>query len=638
MLAVAWPWDSAATRLGAPLSKRLGASLCAGIGGHAVTAVIGGTHFAYRPLRPTGAARPTSRPAVLPDGKSALFHGYFDNAPEIAQQLGATTCDLSLLYGLAVERWGDDAERRIIGEYCAVIADPAEDRLRLARSPLRAPPLYYSHQRQLTVAASVPRALFAVGVERRLNDTRIADGLLRNFTDEEASPFRKIGQVPTGAVVELKRGQPRVLRKWYDIVALPFHEQISDAEAIEKAGELLNEGVRGCLAGFDRPGATLSGGLDSPQVALRALATLPPGEKLPTFTFHPEAGFDGRVPPGVIGDERPFVEALAALHDGLEPHFTDNAGRAHDYRCAELFHLIGDPAGLTGTYVFHGILDKAREVGCDVLLLAYWGNLTFSDRGECGFVEYLLTGRWRELWLALQQAPTPRGSLSRRFVSRSLAALLPDRLWTPLRRLVLRRQLPWEHAQPLSAEFRRTSSADNRLKQAGIIADRHQPWNRRHSRKLLFGNGDPAPFYQGLEQMYGIALRDPAAYRPFVEFCLGLPTRMFMRGGEMRWLARQMARNLLPEEQRLNRLNGWWDADWHLRIGRRREEFLLELDRLADDPDLGRMFDVQRLRRALDEWPNATETEPARAFAVQLAVPTALLTARFIKWVEGRND
>jgi asparagine synthase (glutamine-hydrolysing) len=232
---------------------------------------------------------------------------------------------------------------------------------------------------------------------------------------------------------------------------------------------------------------SLSGGLDSPQVAVRALAALPAGTKLPTFTFHPEEGFDGRAPRGMLGDERPVVEAFAALHPGLEPHFTDNGGHEHGHRAQEMFHLTGDPAGVAGGYVFHGLLSEASKCECDALLLAEWGNLTFSDKGDCGFVEYLLTGRWRQLWLALTVPPLHSGSLLRRFSSRCLAALLPNGLWRRMRSLTLGRPLLSEVAQPLSAEYRRASGVDERLKRSGKIADRNQPWNRREARQQIFG-------------------------------------------------------------------------------------------------------------------------------------------------------
>jgi len=602
--------------------------------------MIDGVHFAYRPLRSTGGEGRSWRPAILPNGNHVVFHGYLDNAAEIAATLGVRSNEHSLLYGLAVERWGDEAEMRIIGDYCAAIVDPESAHLRLTRSPIRAPPLYYSHDDRLTAAASVPRALFAAGTSKRLNDSNIADMALANFADAEASCFRDVARVPLGSVVELGRGRSRVLRRTYNVLDIPDQPVSSDSDVIRKTGELLDEGVRACLTGFSRPGSTLSGGLDSPQVAVRALAALPAGQKLPTFTFHPEKGFDGKVPRWMMGDERPLAEAFAALHPGLEPHFTSNEGYEQDYRLNELFHLIGTAHPYLGTmYVFHGLVSEASKQRCDVLLLADSGNRTFSDKGDCGFVEYFLKGRWHQLWLALTRPPIHKGSVPQRFVVRTLSALLPVTAWLILRRWLFPDRWPLiDRAQPLSANFRVTSGANERQRKSGEVPDRYQPWSRRHSRKLLFGDEDwLADVYQGFEQMYGVGLRDPTAYRPFVEYCLGLPTRMFMRDGELRWLAKRMAEGIMPDSQRLNPLQGWWDADWHVRIGRRRKEFLAELDRLEKDERIGPMIDVPRLRAALENWPKETEIDPQKFYGLQLAIPAALVTARFINYVEGRN-
>ena len=72
----------------------------------------------------------------------------------------------------------------------------------------------------------------------------------------------------------------------------------------------------------------------------------------------------------MFGDERPFVEAFAAMSPRLESHFTANEGYGHDYRWNDFFHLMGGaPSGLCTMYVFHGLFAGAVE-GCDVLLLA----------------------------------------------------------------------------------------------------------------------------------------------------------------------------------------------------------------------------------------------------------------------------
>jgi asparagine synthase (glutamine-hydrolysing) len=640
MLAFAWPWHGTMEEGAERLAARLGNSLCAGIGGEFGAADATPLHFAYRPLRSRPLARKW-RPATLPSGRMAAFHGYFDNAAAIAADLGCSLRDLSHLYGLAVERWGEDADLRIIGEYCAVIADAEARRVRLSRSPLRAPPLYYAHDDRLVAAASVPRALFAAGVEQRVNYDLIADSALFNRSDLEASWFEGVFTVPKGCTVTLERGRERKLRKYYDVRTLPEVRLATDADYIARAGELLDEGVRACLSGFERPGATLSGGLDSPQIAVRALAALPADRKLPTFTFHPEPGYRGKAEPGKMGDERPSVEAFAALHPRLEPHFTANEGIEHDFRLAEFFHLIGAaPPGLANNYAFHGIFAEAAKQGCDLLLLAEWGNLTFSDSGVWAYPEYLARGRWRQLWLALKNHAGRDRSMLWRFGALSLLPFLPESLWRLVRRVALPRQgMIVELIQPLSAEYRARSGADRRLKAAGFEFERYQPRNRRHAVEMIFREEDSlSEIYQGFEQMYGVAQRDPAAYRPFVEFCFGLPTEMYMRDGERRWLAKQMAKGIMPEEQRANRLDGRWDADWHLRIGRRRKGLLEELDRLGRDERMAAMFDLPRLKATLTDWPEEPPNDRQEILPRSNAVMRAMVATRFIDYVEGRND
>ena len=197
-----------------------------------------------------------------------------------------------------------------------------------------------------------------------------------------------------------------------------------------------------------------------------------------------------------------------------------------------------------------------------------------------------------------------------------------------------------ELMQPLSNSYRQSSGAEGRLMEAGILLERYQPRNRRHAQQLLFQNNEAegSEIYQAFEQMYDLPQRDPLAYRPFVEFCLGLPVHMFMRDGTPRWLAKEMAKGIMPEEQRINRLNGRWDADWLLRVRRRRDDYLAEIDRLADDGRMSAMLDLPRMRAALENLPDETELDPQKYFGAEFAVPRGLLTARFVNWVEGRNQ
>lgn len=645
MLAFAASWPGATGLAEGFTSRQLATALCAGIGGKALDWagqwVDGQQHFAWRPLDPRRAAGTDWQPRLLADGQRVAIHGWIDNADALAAELGVGAEDPAALYGAALLRWGDAADYRIIGEYCTIVTAADGGALRLARSPLRAPPLLYACDAGRVAAASVPRAIFAAGFPRVPNLARVADSAMINFTDLEAAWFEGLLRIPLGCVVRLEPGQPRQLTQYYDLAKVA-PVRLPDAQAyVERARDLLDEAVAAVAGPFRRPGATLSSGLDSPQVAVRAARSLPPGQRLPTFTFHPEDGWDGLEAVGSNGNERPMVEAFAALHPEIEPHFTDNRGHGHDHRWDDLFRAMeGAPSGLCNMYLFHGLFAGASRAGCDVLLLAEWGNFTFSDKGDWAFVEYLLKGRWRQLWLALKHWPNDRRSMLRKFLVRCLVPLLPDGLWRRLFPLWHRGdQVLRELMVPLTPQFRAESGADRRWREAGYEHSRYQPRSRAHARKLLFANldGDSAEVFQAFEQLYGLPCRDPLSYRPFVEFCFGLPTEMFVRDGVPRWLAKELGRGIMPEMQRENLRNGRWDSDWLLRIRRKADDYRAELDRAAEDPELCAMLDLPRLRAALDNLPEQTELDPQKYMPIEFGLMRGLLTARYIHYVRGRN-
>ena len=640
MLAFAGELSPDVEPLAAGLSARLAASLCAGIGGEAGYARVGPIHAAYRPMQARRGAMRGWRPARTPGGRVALFHGFLDNAAELADELGTSADDLAELYGRAVDAWGAGAEQRMVGEFCAIVYDEAARSARLARSHLRAPPLRYTRHNGSLVAASVPRAIFAAGVTPQLNEQRVADSAFLNLTDQRADWYLGLARVPMASVVTITADDVRCV-KYYDILALPPVRLPRLEDYVERASVLLDEAVAKALAGSRSPGVTLSSGLDSPQLAVRALRHVPEGRRLPSFTFVTEPGWDGITPKGANGDERAMVEAFVALHPQLDPRFTNNDGSAQDYRWPEMFHAMGcAPAGLGNMYPYHGLWRLAREAGCDRVLIGEWGNYTFSEQGDWGFVEYFLNGRWRELWIALRRHQNDPRSMLRKFIALSLVPLLPDRAWTLMKKIWHpREKLPLALISPLRAEYRASAGVDDRARSRGFLFDRYQPRSARRARAQMFANvdGEGAEIYQGFEQLYGIEQRDPFAYRPFVEFCLGLSTDLFLRDGEGRWLAKQLARGMMPDEQRINRLNGRWDADWHVRIGRKRVEWRASLEAIARDPRLGAMIDTERLIAALDRFPERTSTDPGVSLELELGVPFALIAARFIDYVEGSN-
>ena len=183
---------------------------------------------------------PAWHPTISASGKAVLFHGWLDNCVVLAAELGLTGDDPAAVYGAAVERWGDEADNHAEGHYCAISHDPAQNCARLSRSALRAPPLHYFHTVDSIGAASVPRCLEAMGLERRLNRRKLVDALYFNPTEEEGF-LEGSWRVGLGQIVHLRPGGFQTCR-YYDPLKLKLGWRRGDSQALtEEAGSLIEQ-------------------------------------------------------------------------------------------------------------------------------------------------------------------------------------------------------------------------------------------------------------------------------------------------------------------------------------------------------------------------------------------------------------
>ena len=579
-------------------------------------------------------------PARLPSGDRVLFTGWFDNCADIAAQLGISDQDPARVYGHAVERWGDQAECHVIGAYCAIIDRPRRGDVRLARSPLTAPPLHYHRSDRGIAAASVPRALIALGLPAELDEDRLAMHLHAAVFDRPGGWYKQIEALQLGMVVTASREHERRSRP-YDPANRTELRLDRDEDYVEQAGTLLDEAIDKALVGVRQPGVLLTGGLDSTLVASHLLERLPPQQRLPAFTWTSEGAGSASDDEFHFADERPRVEAFAAMHPRIEPHFIDNAGRSFDEGLGEQLLLSGISVTSAGLlYPYHGAFTAARARGCDLVIGAGFGNATLSAEGRTGYTEFLRHGRWRQLWRALAARPGDRRPVWRRFLALSLLRSLPLPVWRQVSR--------WQGLSP--PDHHRSAGALNPAwpGRAALEHEAHRadpslarPFYRSRREEIAATvnqiDADGFDLMQGLQQKHLIGYRDVTRYRPLVEFCWSLPTTQLMRDGESRFLARRMGKGRLPEAIRTETRYGLQHGDWHLRVGRRRHALLEELQRLREDPEVCRVVDVGRLIALLEHFPETPSNDPAIAHQYQIALPNGIAMARLIRYVRGTN-
>ncbi len=588
-------------------------------------------------------AKPTRgwRPVQHPSGRRALFNGWFDNRDDIAGSLGLKRdiADADL-YLAAIERWGDDADNHCIGSYCSIVTDQNARTIRLACSPYDAPPLYYHHSSDQSVAASVPRALFAAGVSSRLNRQRLVQNLLYYIGAENSEWYDDVIALPLGSIAVLS---PTGIRRhrYYDPLNY-IGSSRPQIDAAEHANALLEEAAGKVLVRMRKPGILLSGGLDSPLAAAAMMRRMPDQTPLHSFTFTPGKDWKGKAAVGRYGNDAPFVREFAAMHPKLRPQFFGNEGINFDHKSRELMAAMGiAPIGMPNIYMFHSLCEAARDAGCDGLITADLGNLTYSNGGFWALGEQFRNLQWRRLAANLFAKQLDWRSPPRRFAAYVAMPMLPLELANGLR--------TWLKGKQSSAHIDAGIALNPTLLSApeAMGAD-GKPINRQFGSfdrdrqqqvKNSFGSGQDVEgdTRQAFEQIYGLQQRDISAYRPLVEFCLSLSGEEFLSDGNDRWLARRMGKGRIPEAQRLNRNYGSHGVDWHSRMAAQREDLLSEMKRCREDPELAALLDFDRLIPALENWPDEEPMDFVEAAPLQLGVTRTIWTSRFVHFVNGKN-
>ncbi|MCW3837664.1 asparagine synthetase B family protein [Sphingomonas canadensis] len=598
------------------------------------------------------------QPMALPGGAMMVFAGRLDHGEELCAALGlpaaraATITDCELARR-AWEAWGQDCARRLHGDFAFIVADARHRRIVAARSPLRGHPIHYVEQPDRIVLASMPKGLFALGdVPRELDDQQLADMLVLNFQDREATCFKGVHSLPLGHMLVAGPDEFRITR-FYDIADTPPLRYARDADYVERARELVEAAVANAMRSVETPAVKLSSGLDSTCVAVTALGLLDArgsGERLFCVTAVPEPGWDGRAfGAWRVGDESGPVRALAERYPALDVHFIDSAGVSLDQGMEQVLAAADMPMrNVTNMHWGQELSRTIRASGRRVALSGGGGNATISMSAASQVIAGLFRhGHWLSLARELRAFNERQGN--RRWlgfgnlVSLALVPNMPRGLYAAYRRRwPASFEIGWQRYSAIHPDFASGMGIEQRFRELGWN-DAFQPAADR--RTLLASMLDRGVRHRGgafslaSQAVRGVQGRDPLGDRRLVEFCYAIPDDQFYRQGMDRRLVRRLMADRLPGEV-LTAPRGRQAADWHLRLTRDLARFDAELDVLAEDPQVAQRIDIPRLRAALHALPAQTpltrNDHPDLAIAM-VGFTRALAMARFIRSIEGRN-
>ncbi|WP_197921857.1 asparagine synthase-related protein [Aurantiacibacter sediminis] len=594
------------------------------------------------------------QPMSLPSG-SFLFVGRLDYRDDLVRALGLETATAAKMAdsGLAMaawEKWGTDSFDRLEGGWSLIVIDAENQRLTAARSPFHAPPLVYHESRDRFAISSFPRGLFALPtIPRMVDEERVADALILNFEFKEKTYFKDVFSLPSGHWMEVTR-DASTITGFYDVDRLEPIRFARDEDYVEALDALMQDSVATSMRALKTPACTVSAGLDSSTVAVYALEALERGvpgltDPLIGFTHVPGKDWDGRTyGKGRLGDESGPVKALAAMYPHFDVTFVASEGLPLDHGLDEVIRLSEmPPFGWNNLHWGAEIQRLTKETGRNVLLGGGSGNRTISFSNRYIFPKLFKERRWGELHRMLRALNIEQGIAKRyyRFVAQPLFPASVNKLIGRVRRD--QSMAGYSGYSAINPDYAAEMRVGERAQEMGWDDSFSTMRSPQEMRKRMSFNGNReqnALMRAAMQSSSGVQSRDPLGCRRITEFCFAIPDEQYMTPGVDRWLVRRLMKDRLPREIVNFQQRGRQSADWHARFTQNLDRHREEFEAMAHDPDMAERFDIPRIRRVFDTWPDKTPLDandhPDYLLAM-VGMGRMFGIKRFINWVEGRN-
>lgn len=528
--------------------------------------------FAHNRLAIVDLSAAGNQPMTSHSGRFVLiYNGEIYNSQDIRDELAAGALapdwrghsDTETLLA-AIDAWGlCGALDRAVGMFAFALWDKRERSLSLVRDRLGEKPLYYGRQdgsRSPFLFASELKALAQHPQFRTHVDRNALTLLLRyNYIPAPFSIYRGIHKLLPGTILRLREGaaEPTVECYWSGAevaeagIANPL--RVTDAEAIDELERCLERAIGGQMIADVPLGAFLSGGIDSSTIValMQKLSSRP----VKTFTI----GFHEK-----DHNEAEYADAVArhlkTEHTTL--YVTSEEARAVIPRLPQIYD---EPFADSSQIPTHLVSALARR-HVTVSLSGDGGDELFG-----GYNRYTFT---TALWDRISRVPKPL----RVTAARAMTAI-PDQAWTRVGQAAggllpgLARVNRLGDKIHKGAPLLRSNSVNDLY--AGMLSQWRDP------EAVVIGAKEPpsqatgdTPALEGLGPIERMMALDMLGYLPgdiltkvdraamavsletrvplldhrIVEFAWRLPMSMKLRGGESKWILRQLLYRYVPRE------------------------------------------------------------------------------------------
>ncbi len=586
------------------------------------------------------------QPLLSRDGRLVLVADVrLDNRAELIAALGLAqgdmrmACDAAILLA-CLERWGEGALDRLVGDFAFALWDGQAQRLILARDFLGQRPLHYHRGPGFFAFSTMAKGLHAhPDIPYAADDQLVAEFVCLLPQTGSRSFFRDISSVEAGQVLTVTRDGVSARAYWQP--RRPPRGARAPADWVEGVRHHLDQATGAMLRGADGSvGAHLSAGFDSAAITATAARLLAPeGGRVTAFTSVPSSGDTAGARRNRINDEGPLAAATAALYPNVDHVLLRTGHQSPLDDLDRVFLLFERPKLNLCNWVWKRAINQAaQERGLRVVLHGMMGNLSLSYAGTELLPELLRTGRWLRLWRESRGLMRHAGMRWRGPIGLALGPYLSGPLWNRATQALQGRRTDVLHYTAISpARFAALDLAATARARDLDLAYRPRK-DAFADRVWMMRRVDLGNTNKGTLAGWGIDQRDPTADRRLVEYCLGIPTDQYLSHGITRNVARRALADRLPAAVLDERRRGYQASDWHQGLTAGRAAMAAEVARLAACGPAAETLDVARLQGLIEHWPAGGWDSEAVIQSHRLALLRGLSAGHFLRRATGSNQ
>lgn len=329
----------------------------------------GGVGFGHRRLAIIDLSDGGRQPKHYMDGTyTIIYNGEIYNYIELRNDLQKqglefkTGSDTEVILA-AYHQYKEKCVTYLEGMFAFAIWDETKQHLFCARDRFGEKPFFYYRDNGKFIFASEIKALWAAGVQKKVNETRLFNFIALKHLFEpynrSATFYDHVEKLEAGHYMTVKKDGAIKKTLYWDIDASSVDSRISFDDACEKFKSLLINSVAKCLRADVAVGSSLSGGLDSSLIVC-LIDEITRGKSFEQKTF--SARFKN-----FNYDEGYYMQQVVK-QTRVKPHYTYPDAETFFNAFDKMVYHIEEPFATASVTAQYAVMELAKENNITVLL------------------------------------------------------------------------------------------------------------------------------------------------------------------------------------------------------------------------------------------------------------------------------